>query len=401
MQAVIYALVIAAAGQVDGDDRYQFQFDVMPADATTAAANERAPRGRSPSAGPAGAGASGMRPVDARAFDGLPDGRESPAEVNAPTGRDFRQGASTSTPPAGSATKTVKPAALIEELHSAPRSARLDGIPLSLADAVRGANSRSEQTRRVLAYWDLSTAMTDYYLAVREAVEMSALRNGVARPGTEWDVALGKLKTRSQAAKRSAQAAQFQMMRLLGRSGESTLPLASDLPHAGRYETRYEKIFVGRRSLPAERLNDMLSLRHDELQAQATDEAEARNWLEHVSRTRNPNTGGEGLLRAYDLLSLRRRAFLYTLRDYNHKIAAYAELASPGRLEVPRLVAMHIKTDAANWEKPDVRRASALQAENRQPTTFAEEGRRNVRRPTSKAASEHSVLVKEPAAKAE
>ena len=401
MQTVLFSLVLVAAGQLEGGNRYQF--DVVPADESGGAARETTPRESSPAAS-ADAGESEPRPFGARADEGLTDRRESSPATTLPPSRDYGgtplgQPRSSASPASGSASAGVRPADLVRELYAAPKAAGLDGIPLSLADAVRGADSRSEQTRRVLAYWDLSTAMADYYLAVREGVEMAALRNGVARPGAEWNAALGKLKTRSQAAKRSAQAAQFQMMRLLGRSGESTLPLASDLPHGGRYETRYEEIFAGRRARPAESLNDMLALRHDELRTQAADEAEARNWLEHVSRTRNPNTGGEGLLRAYDLLSLKRRAFLFTLRDYNQKIAAYAELASPGQIEVPRLVAMHIKSDEANWEKPNVRRAAAIQAEKGRPRTFADEGRRSVRRPSASPSRERSVIVKKPAAR--
>src|SRR5690606_23926600 len=72
-----------------------------------------------------------------------------------------------------------------------------------------------------------------------------------------------------------------------------------------------------------------------------------------------------GLLQAYDLLSLRRRAFMATARDYNHEIAAYTELAAPAQVAPDRLVAMMIRTSAGNaetsWQKSDVQQAGAVE----------------------------------------
>lgn len=402
MQIAIWLIVVGLSGQVGADDRYgsaSSWLDEQPARASEAsppsAGNRLRSTSQSDAAADAAAGSEGAptnSPGSLRAgtpaaepyspaTDAAPlrarpgsstGGVYAPATGTVPEAsmpaREDRRGS-----PTDAGASQAKPSQLIERLQQAPASGQLAGVSLSLAEAVEGSSSRREQTRRVVAYWDLSTAVADYYLAHREGVELRALKASVARPGPEWDEALSKLDVRTQAARRAAEAAQFQMQRMLGERGQASLPLPSDLPHGGRYETRYESIFADRQSLPAERLDEILDLRYRELQTQAGDEAAARAWLSHVSQTRNPATGGEGLLRAYDLLSLKRRAFLFTVRDYNHKIAAYTDLATPERLAVPRLVAMHIQSTSANnaWERPDIRRASADEPTAEPRTTFA------------------------------
>ncbi len=67
----------------------------------------------------------------------------------------------TNSPPAATTAApatTGKPSELIRSLLKPPATGRLVGSPLSLAEAVEGASSRSEQTQRVEAYWDLSEA---------------------------------------------------------------------------------------------------------------------------------------------------------------------------------------------------------------------------------------------------
>ena len=78
-----------------------------------------------------------------------------------------------------------------------PLRGRLVGTPLSLAEAVSGSRSRAEQTARVESYWDLSVAVTDYYLATREATELETLRQSVSRPSFVWDEARLALTSRT------------------------------------------------------------------------------------------------------------------------------------------------------------------------------------------------------------
>jgi hypothetical protein len=53
------------------------------------------------------------------------------------------------------------------------------------------------------------------------------------------------------------------------------------------------------------------------------------------------------MLRALELLALRRRAFVQIGRDYNQRIVRYTELATPGDIGADRLIGMLIKRDGA------------------------------------------------------
>jgi len=277
---------------------------------------------------------------------------------------------------------TTKPSELIRSLLKPPTTGQLAGTSLSLAETVEGASSRGEQTRRVEAYWDLSEAMANYYLALREGIALPTMQQSVTQPSAQWEQSRRSLGQREQVARRSAIAAQVRLQRMLGRTGVP-LPLASDLPHCGAYDTRYDEIFAGRLPAPeAQQLDELLPLAHQEIRNQAAQVAAAHGWRETVSERRNPQTDGSGLLKAHELLSLSRQTFIQSLRSYNVNIARYAEIASPGQIGTGRLVAMLIYTDASQgstWNRRGIRRTSGEEAPG-QPRTFAEE-------------SEHSILT--------
>jgi len=295
------------------------------------------------------------------------------------------------------------PANLMRTLLKPSVHGQLTGAPLSLVDVLRGARTRAEQTQRVEAYWDLSAAVADYYLAVRETTELATLRASVSQPSAHWEQARQSLDARAQVARRSARAAQYHLQHLLRRTEDSLLPLPRDLPHCGAYNTRYDEIFSNRRSREALQLHELLPLRYRDLQNQARGVTAAREWLDTVSQRRNPQTDGTGLLKAHELLILRRRAFVYTVRDYNMKIARYTELASPGEVAADRLVAMLIRVSSegsATWNRPGIKRLSAEQSANapnsaqRRKKTFANSDWNQARRiPTTSDGTEHSILV--------
>src|SRR4029078_8167667 len=69
----------------------------------------------------------------------------------------------TGAPPAQPA--AASPAAtLLQSMLMAPRDSQLRGEPVSLMQAVSSGRTRSEQTQRVDAYWDLCSSVADYYL---------------------------------------------------------------------------------------------------------------------------------------------------------------------------------------------------------------------------------------------
>lgn len=409
MQLVRLIWCVAIAGQTGSDTRYQ-ESPVPPnAEAAAAVSVLQSPAARqaSPAAGriPADAGggfANALRSNNSGAAP--PRGADRAATGASPAANPARAATPYSHPGGSSAIGQpegllgtsgaplrAKPSTLVETLFKQPVQSELSGRPLTLAEAAATATSRAQQSRRVSAYWELSAAIADYHLAVREGVELAGLHGQIADASASWDAAAQKVRVRRDAAYRAARAAQDQMRRLLGQEGQGAPPIAVDLPHGGRYDGRYENLFRDRPSAAARQLNEILALRYNELRGLADDEAEAVDWLHHVRRTQNQSTRGEGLLRAYDLLSLRRRAFVATVCDYNQRIAAYAELATPQRVAVPRLVAMHIRNGQGldAYENSVIRRASAEESSS-VGRTFAEEPDRSLRRkPVGK---ERSIL---------
>jgi hypothetical protein len=239
----------------------------------------------------------------------------------------------------------TKPSELIQLLSQPPVAQPLAGIPVRLAEVVSPAKSRQAQTARAEAYWSLAAATIDHYLALREKQELEGLRqSGSFLPSKEWDTAFARIENRVELSRQVAVAAQQQLGRLLNSAPDAPLPLPSDLPHCGRYVTKYEEIFAaeGSRNPAAEELARLLPLRYEELRQDAAGVDEAYRWL---SQVRSGSSEGE-LLRAHELLSSRRREFVETARNYNREIAAYAQLAAPGPVPPQRLVAMLIQTSA-------------------------------------------------------
>ncbi len=288
-------------------------------------------------------------------------------------------------------------------LMTPPLRGPLVGTPLSLAAAVSGSRSRAEQTARVEAYWDLSVAVTDYYLTTREATELETLRQSVSRPSFVWDEARLALTSRTQVARRKAEAAQYRLQSLLCRSAGIGLPLPSDPPHSGAYKTRYEENFAGRQSAEAGQLNDLLPQMYQDLRTQAAAMTADQQWLQTVDRQRDPRSDGTVLLKTYELLSLRRQSFINSVSHYNTLIARYTELSTPGEVGAGRLVAMLIGAPPiGNTLRSDseVTRTSAQEPIDTQnnlrtiPKTFAEENQPvTPPEPTSESGVERSILI--------
>ena len=156
--------------------------------------------------------------------------------------------------------------------------------------------------------------------------------------------------------------------------GAGNLPLPADMPHCGNYHTHYDQIFAGRPSPEAQELAALLPLRYAELK----DAAAAVTRAEAMARTRSPrndNSDGTGTLRALELLALRRRAFVQIARDYNRRIARYAELATPGEIGAERLIGMLIKRPARRpprgRRRPAPSESAVAERDQSPPQTFA------------------------------
>jgi hypothetical protein len=358
----VYALIIGIilVAQVGTeDDRYAVPSDNSAAPTGSSATAPGGPETSDRAAGqPAADGAAVANP-----FSKPPAGSPPTGSFQAPGSSQTGATASSTegTPPADSAasgnqqeppqqvdrvpgSKQNTPtdaSALMRSILTAPRESRLAGQPIGLADVVAGASSRAEQTALVEAYWDLCSSVADYYLGLEEQADLRRLRSLAGRAAPTWQRAESALAARVDTAQRAAAASQHRLASLMGRAQTDPLPLPGDMPHCGDYRTRYEQIFASRPSSEAAELNELLPLRYKELKDAAGSVARAEQWLDAVAA----QPGGSDALRTLELLSLRRRAFVQIVCDYNLRIVRYAELAAPAPIAPDVLVGMLIKTD--------------------------------------------------------
>jgi len=263
---------------------------------------------------------------------------------------------------------------MMQAMLTVPPGSQLRGDPVLLVQVIVGARTRSEQTARVEAYWDLCSSVADYYLGLREQEELRKLGT-LARPGPTWQDAEKELNVRVGTSQRAARASQMRLASLMGRSLNS-LPLPADVPHCGSYTTRYEQIFVGRNSPEAQELAALIPQRYAELKDAAAAVTRAEEWLDGVV-SKNESPDAPGNQRALELLALRRRAFVQIARDYNRRIARYTELATPGQISAERLTGMLIKRPVSSATPRSVTPAApgarpAGSADAGPPRTFAE-----------------------------
>lgn len=407
MQACLFTLAIILTSQVaDPTGRYGL---VTPPAASESAA---APAATYPSNQQTPTSASSAAPAENPLRSSLPPSTQPAATSQTPTSSQpgttsqppTTRPPASSTPP-GRLTKVVKPIDLLKNLVKPSVQQPLAGEPLSLAEAVNGSRSREIQTRRVRLYWDLSRLVSDYRLAIREEAELTSQRNGLSQPAAHWTTALSAANARRQVAFNAARAAQLQLQNALGRSLDASLPLPSDLPHCGAYETKYQQIFQGRTSREAQQLAELLPLRHQQLGQRAADTTAAMQWYKLVSQQRGAQSDTRLLLKAYEQLALQRQMFVASAYQYNDNIARYTALAVPQQVGTVRLVSMLIQspnTPSGDWQAGAVQRASAEESGGKsavagryQPRTFAEgSGRSETRRVgADKPSDEYSIVV--------
>ncbi len=401
--AVVFLAATAASAQLAApSDRYPASSSVgAPAVGTNGAVGNapavgsQAPAGRSPSsvAAPAatnGSGgnlnalpnATGGNPYGQGAAGNGAASRTQPLSGTNPqpiSGASQPPGALPgyqSAPPASNSSNSqasggMKPSGMMRAMLSPPAGSRLQGRPMSLQEVVAGAQNRSEQTLRVEMYWDLCSSVADYYLGLREAEELRRLRALVQPVGATWSQAESDLNIRVGTSQRAALASQLRLASTMGRNS-SDLPLPSDTPHCASYDTQFDRIFPSGAPAEARELAAVLPARYAELKNAATAVARCEQLVETGVRG---DSDGTATLRALELLALQRRAFVQIARDYNRRIARYAELASPGQLSPTRLTAMLILTSASatidqSYSAPPRNRQSSTSPSP--PRTFVE-----------------------------
>lgn len=250
-------------------------------------------------------------------------------------------------------TQRYTPATLMTGMFRAPAAPRLAGQPVKLEEVISAGSTRAEQTQLIYAYWDLCSSTVDYYLGLAEANELGRLRQQAGNGSAALNEAVEHWRTRIETSRLAATAAQ---RRLASMMSSASLPLPGDKPLCGAYTTRYAEVFAGRGSQEAQVLAQLIPLRYDELTEAAAAVQRSELFAESVKQ-RDPT--GEGMVRALELLALSRRAFVQIAKDYNRQITRYTELATPGRVDTDRLVAMLV-------ERP----SNATAASGARPLTF-------------------------------
>ena len=301
--------------------------------------------------------------------------RQTPAAAPAaPTARPARTyGGAASSVQSGSDTRYAE--SLMRDALTPPPGTQLSGSKIYLADVVRAAGNRRQQSQGITAYWDLCSATADYYLSLYEQAELQRLarRLGQSQP---LQNALAIKQTRRDTALTAARASQLRLAALVGRSQAAPLPLPGDMPLTAVYHTRHSQNFASGGPREASELNRLLPLRHRELLGAATAVGEAEDFFGEVVRRAETDRQDQGkaVVKALELLALNRRAFVQISRDYNKRITRYTELARPGQLRTERLVAMLIKSPnlASRTSQPTMP-GSRRSSQTTPPATFQED----------------------------
>ncbi|MCO6046353.1 hypothetical protein NG895_20835 [Aeoliella sp. ICT_H6.2] len=262
---------------------------------------------------------------------------------------------------------------LMDSALTPPSNTQLSGTPVFLPEVVAPVGSRSEQSECIGAYWDLCSAVSDYYLSLRE---QNDLQNLVARGGQTplLQQALSKLEKRRDTALSAARASQRRLASLMNRDQSAPLPLPGDMPLCAGYHTRYSQYFPTDNSPEAAELNQLLPLRHAELLESAAAVSQAEKYFNSIA-DRPMNDQGVELLMQLEGLALKRRAFVQIARDYNKRVARYTELARPGDVGANRLVSMLIKTNGsvASRTSSPTRPSLRDRSESAPPHTFQQD----------------------------
>jgi hypothetical protein len=189
--------------------------------------------------------------------------------------------------------------------------------------------------------------MADYYNAVNE----TQLLAGLSTPATAWESALLRgavvaARAREAETLLAAVSAQHDLagISLIPESGG--LPLTSDTPLAGKYQTRFETLFAGR-AAPSDlrQINATLPLYLNLVDARAESVHAADQALSAaIDAYRSGQIGISTVVEAQVRLRDERIALLAVVRDYNHAIADYALNAAGAGISREEAVSMLIET---------------------------------------------------------
>ncbi|MFT5527306.1 MAG: hypothetical protein ACI9HK_005288 [Pirellulaceae bacterium] len=231
---------------------------------------------------------------------------------------------------------------------SPPAVDAITGEDLALSDAVTGSYDLQKQSQVVKAYWRLSHALGTYNMN-RDGLE-SLVSMPVPQNQTELAVLKAAIQqTRAEVAEARLMviAQQYQVAELLGADEASSPPIPSDSPWVGMYRSNFDSLFAGRsKPVGIRRLHKSLPLFVDLIDHRAEAVLTAQDAFNAMTGAyRGGQARLQEVLNLHELLGMRRREFLLSVRDYNFSIADYATNAvHSGGVNSSHYVAMLIPT---------------------------------------------------------
>ncbi|MBN1591023.1 MAG: hypothetical protein JW888_16035 [Pirellulales bacterium] len=242
----------------------------------------------------------------------------------------------------------------VDQALTPAEGARLAGRPLTLITAVGMARDGRQQLAVVHSYWNAVAAVAQYHLRRRG---QQILERVTPRPGDEAKIRAARASAAAELdeAEVAVIAMQHELaMKTSFALGAAELPLPSDRPHAGPYQTRYAETFSARPAPPAAQLiNRTLPLRYRAIDARARAVEASEQAL---AASRAAYDGGsanfESVLTALAGCFAKQQALMRSVCDYNHEIAEYAVLSFDGPIDGVTLVSMLIGPPAAEHFEP-------------------------------------------------
>lgn len=281
--------------------------------------------------------------------------------------------------PAASSDRLADPATeLVTELFQPTATTDEDAKPLRLQEVLARTSDRRQQIELTYTYWILTAKQAALGQRRRELLRLEQLAEYVGQKQPD-----ARSATLLQTAIKSAQAAVSEEDTMVRQSRDdlarqlgwqsNAQPVAIDYPHAGNYQTHFERIFAhGVAPQQAALLARTLPIRRQAVEARA---AAVRASTELANSGWQDFSEGKAtltsVLQQERDLGLHERAFLRAIQEYNCEIAAYALPIAQPNAAPSVLVSMLIKpasgesTSSTTAAKPARTAAPALSSRPR------------------------------------
>ena len=236
------------------------------------------------------------------------------------------------------------PAQLVTRALEPSQATPLAGRPVTLLSSLAATRAAGQQAAVVHAYWDAMAMVAQYNLRSRE---LAVLRGVTPRPGDEPMMRAAQASAEAaldEAAIAAVTAQHALALHSLMPMALGGLPLPSDRPCVGLYETRFNQVFANR-PVPEQAwlMNQTLPLRQEVIEHRAKAIKAAEEALDASRRDYAAGSVSfERVLAALAAWARQEDAFMQSVCEYNHNIAEYVAAVRVGPTDNATLVSMLI-----------------------------------------------------------